>query len=230
MRTAMLSRRDFCLAAAAATAAVLLPVTRAHAAGPVNQVVVWGDSMAIKWPKALAGLLGIPVLARAVGGDTIAETQQRFDTWTEPDTGHVLWGGHVDLNRQNNSFQLVPPTIAEMAATVPPGLFMPLSLSNGPDAPEGSRGYRRLTGVNRELARTHRSSYVEMRGYLISDGLRVANIAPTAEDLRNIEDDVPPQSLRVAPGGGNPAHLNDTGRRVVAGRLDQLIRAAGWLG
>ncbi|MDQ3465787.1 MAG: IPT/TIG domain-containing protein [Actinomycetota bacterium] len=238
----VLARRVLAVLVAGLLAAVVAPVqTLAHADGPVTQVIVWGDSMTQVWPRYLQELLGIPVLPKGVGGDTIQETQTLFNEWvlTNPaqvaTTAHLCWCGHVNTNRQNqnsdtNSDTIVP-ALQAMAAQVPAGQFMPIGLTNGPDQPIGSAGYNLVVlGVNVDMAKKFGKSYAEVRRFLVTDGLRVAGIARTPTDQANMDDDIPPASLRVAPGGGNPAHLNDAGRRVTASRLDDLVRAAGWLG
>lgn len=239
----MLVRRTLAALVAGVLMAAFAPLqTVAHADGPVTQVIVWGDSMTQVWPRYLQELLGIPVDPRGVGGHKIQDTQVLFNEWvrTHPaevaTTGHLCWCGHVNTNRQNNNPQIVVPTLQAMAAQVPAEQFMPIGLTNGPDQPEGSPGHNLIVNlanpdaVNVEMAREFGAAYAEVRRFLVTDGLRVAGISATTTDQANMDDDIPPASLRVAPGGGNPAHLNDSGRQVTASRLDDLVRATGWVG
>lgn len=232
------------LAASAASAVIVLPAQTATAAGPVTQVIVWGDSMTQVWPRYLQTLLRLPVRAMGSGNDNVQETQTQFNSWYEAasnaeraSTGHLCWCGHVNTNRKTNTPETVVPALLEMAARVPAGLFMPIGLTNGPDAPVGSEHYELVvrdtpplteSAVNQKMATAFGSAYAEVRRFLVTNGLTVAGITPTAEDLQNIEDDIPPRSLRTD-GDGNPAHLNDAGRQVTAFRLNQLIRADGWI-
>lgn len=141
-------------------------------------------------------------------------------------TGHLCWCGHVNTNRQNQNSDTIAPALQAMAKQVPAGHVMPIGLTNGPDQPRGSAGYETVVvGLHGDMAEAFGPSYAEVRRFLVADGLRLAGIAPTPTDMANMDDDIPPASLRVAPGGGNPAHLNDAGRRVTASRLDDLVRA-----
>jgi hypothetical protein len=224
------------LAACAVSVALAVPVHTANAAGgPVTQIIVWGDSMTQVWPTYLQSLVGIPVVQMGVGADNIQQTQTKFNSWVANNpgakaaTGHLCWCGHTNTNRKNNNPDTIVPTLQAMADRVPAGLFMPIGLTNGPDQGIGTEGYRVVVqGVNVDMKQRFGSSYAEVRRYLVTDGLRVAGITPTAEDRRNIDADVPPRSLRTD-SGGNPAHLNDAGRQVTAQRLNDLVRAAGWI-
>lgn len=170
-------------------------------------------------------------------------------------TGHLCWCGHVNNNSAHQGgpkdIDTIVPTLQRMAAKVP-GLFMPIGLTNGPLAygpnssvtppSAASRDYldtindgtNSVTAVNEIMASPRPvgfgSSYAEVRRYLVTDGLRVAGIAPTATDQANIDVDVPPRSLRVdVDDPDTDAHLNEAGKRVTASRLNDLIRAAGWI-
>ncbi|MBA3524118.1 MAG: Ig-like domain repeat protein [Geodermatophilaceae bacterium] len=223
----------------AALVGLVVPATSASAAAPatspVSRVYVWGDSMTLVWPSYLGQLLGIPVVNAGVGGENVQQTKARFDTWVTENpsllatTGHLCWCGHTNANLQNDNPETILPVVQSMAAQVPSNRFMPIGLTNGPDAPSGSPGYQAIVkGVNVDLQNAFKALYAEVRRYLVTDGLRVAGITATAEDNRNIAADVPPASLRtIEP--GNPAHLNDAGRHVTASRLNDLIRGASWL-
>jgi len=233
----ILSRRFFLatLTLLVSSLGFLVPAQSAAAAGPVTQIAVWGDSMTQVWPDYLQDLVAVPVLKLGAGGETVQETKARFDAWVRANpsqlatTGHLCWCGHPNTNRQNNDPESVVPTLRAMAAQVPRGLFMPIGLTNGPTEGAGTEAYRVIVeGVNVDMASAFRSAYAEVRRFLVTDGLDVAGIEPTPEDQANIAIDVPPASLRTD-GPGNPAHLNDAGRRVTAIRLNDLVRAAGWV-
>lgn len=234
------------LALAAASVALAVPASQASAAGgPVDKIMVWGDSMTQIWPGYLDALLPIPVEQRGVGAENIQQTQGHFDEWyrtatptARANTGHLCWCGHTNLNRANNNPDTILPTLQAMANKVPAGLFMPIGLNNGPLYPKGTNTYRLAindevagtkTAINEKMAQTFGTAYAEVRRWLVTDALARAGITPTAEDRRNMSDDVPPRSLRTDNPGGNPAHLNDTGKQMVASRLNDLVRAAGWI-
>lgn len=214
---------------------LVVPASSSAAPRPVTQIAVWGDSMTQVWPDYLQDLVGVPVLKLGAGGETVQETKARFDAWVQANpsqlatTGHLCWCGHPNTNRQNNDPESVVPTLRAMANQVPRGLFMPIGLTNGPTEGAGTEAYRVIVeGVNVDMASAFRSAYAEVRRFLVTDGLDVAGIEPTPEDRANIAIDVPPASLRTD-GPGNPAHLNDAGRRVTAIRLNDLVRAVGWV-
>lgn len=214
-----------------ATSASAVPTT----GGTVSRILVWGDSMTLVWPGYLAEMVDVPVVNMGVGGETVQETKVRFDAWVAANptllasTGHLCWCGHVNGNRKNNNLNTVASTTAAMAGEVPADRFMPIGLTNGPDSPAGSAAYRSIVeGVNVDLATEFGGYYAEVRHYLVTDGLRVAGLTPTPTDEANIAVDVPPASLRTS-GTGNPAHLNDTGRRVTATRMNDLVRGVGWV-
>lgn len=217
--------------------------------GTVTQIIVWGDSMTQVWPEYLQDLVGIPVIASGAGGSTVQQTQQSFTAWVElhrddadfPTTGHLCWCGHTNVNYKNSQSPLtdrrtIVPAQLAMADLVPPGLFRPIGLTNGPDSALGSAGYRQSvedgdeltrTAVNELMADAFGASYAEVRRFLVTDGLETAGITATAEDAANILVDVPPRSLRTDV--GNPSHLNDAGRHVTAARLADLLQRGGWV-
>lgn len=249
------------LALSAVTAALAAPTQTqtANAAGPVTQVIVWGDSMSLAWGAFLEPLLGVPVIRNGVGSEDVQQTEVRFNRWVAANgsklatTGHLCWCGHVNNNSEHEGtakdIDTIVPTLLRMGAKVPLGLFMPIGLTNGPLAPgpngstAASTEYLRtindvtgttVTAVNEIMAAPRPlgfgASYAEVRRYLVTDGLRLQGITATATDNANIAVDVPPRSLRRdAEDPDTDAHLNDAGKRVTASRLNDLIRAAGWI-
>jgi len=240
------------LALSVLTMGFVIPAQTANAAGTVNKVIVWGDSMSLAWGAYLEPLLGVPVERKGVGSEDVQQTEARFITWfnaatpaQRASTGHLCWCGHVNNNPEhvgtNKDVSTVVPTLLRMAGKVPAGLFMPIGMQNGPDAPQPSEGYHLLvntppydnvhdgTAVSEKMFDAFESAYAEVRRYLVTDGLRVANIQPTAEDNRNIAVDVPPASLRRVDGNPNDPHLSTAGKQVTASRLNDLIREDGWI-
>lgn len=219
------------------------------AAYPVTRIVVWGDSMTEGWPTYLAEMLGLPVIKNGVGAQPIEETEVDFDAWmaqhrADPDfagTAHLCWCGVVNLNGpslNDPSYDAtsIVPTMLRMAAQVPGGRFMPIGLSNSHETPRGSLEYQSMVedglaatriAVNEVIQQAFPATFAAVREYLVSDGLRVAGLPATPEDLDNIALDAPPSSLRTDYGA--PGHLSDPGRRVAAARLAELVRALGWV-
>lgn len=201
------------------------------------------------WPEYLADLVHLPVLYMGVGATSIQDTEQSFNSWVDahksdadfPTTGHICWCGHTNLNGPNSqssmtNYTTIVPALQRMGLRVPPGLFMPIGLTTGPETPWGSTSYRQTvddldgataTSVNELMKVAFPGTYAEVRRYLVTDGLRLSGVPATAEDTQNISFDVPPRSLRTD--NGNPSHLNEPGRHVTAGRLDDLLRVDGWV-
>lgn len=243
------------LALAAASLALAVPAQQANAAGPVNRIMVWGDSMTQVWPGYLDMLLPIPVIPMGTGADNIQQTKARFTAWADAasptevaTTAHICWCGHTNVNRANNTPQLIVPTLQAMAsydppgaaARVPVGRFMAIGLTGSPLFPKGSPTYDLTVhdttapfaqSINEQIAVAFGRLYVDMRGYMIESGLARAGLRPSAEDQANIDADVPPRSMRTDVPSANDAHLNDAGRWVVAQRLAEQARsvAVGWL-
>lgn len=225
------------------------PAPAAAAGGPVTRLVVWGDSMTQVWPGYLADLVDLPMLYMGKGATTVQDTRNAFTAWVavhENDadfdtTGHICWCGHTNLNGPNSQdpaadYTTIVPALQDMAGLVPAGMFMPIGLTTGPEAPWGSNAYRltvddlndaTATAVNERMRAAFPATYAEVRRYLVTDGLRITGIPATAEDEANIAYDFPPRSLRTD--NGNPSHLNEPGRRVAAARLDDLLRERGWV-
>lgn len=241
----------FALALSAPTLALVVPAQSASAeGGPVTQVAVWGDSMTMVWPVFLEDLLGVPVLRFGEGSTDVQQTQVKFEKWVRENpgqvatTGHLCWCGHVNVNGEHDGKSIdersIVPTLLEMADLVPDGLFMPIGLSNGRDAPQGSDPYDQLinspaypnvqsgTAVNEDMYEAFQGAYAEVRRYLVTDGLRVAGLQETPADRANTDVDVPPAQL-LRGKNIHDAHLSDAGKQVTAIRLDELIRAAGWI-
>lgn len=243
------------LALAAASLALAVPTQQANAAGPVNKIMVWGDSMTQVWPGYLDILLPIPVVPMGMGADNIQQTKARFTAWADAasptevaTTAHICWCGHTNVNRANNTPQLIVPTLQEMAsydppgaaARVPAGQFMAMGLTGSPLFPRGTPTYDLTVhdttapftqSINEQIAAAFGQLYVDMRSYLIQSGLAKAGLPTSAEDQANIAADVPPRSLRTDVPSANDAHLNDAGRWVVAQRLADQARSAalGWV-
>lgn len=210
----------------------LAPAQPARAQTPptTTQIAIWGDSMTLGLGPYLQDVSGIPVSSNGVGGETIQQTKARFDKWTKPNTLHIIWSGHNNFNMRNQNGHTVESTIAQMAATKPANMFWVLSLTNKPpygissiqNPPAKNSTYYTdaILGLNPRLAKTYGSSYVDIHGYLVSNGLADAKLTPTSGDKADIADDIPPRSLRAKSTSG---HLNDTGRRIVASKLNSLI-------
>lgn len=148
--------------------------------------------------------------------------------------GTIIWAGHNDV-AIGYSFQVLD-SIADMVAYVqppgrylePPGRYLVLSLLNGTGSELGTPAYDEVVRtLNPALAEAYGPDhYLDIRSWLITDGLAAAGLTPTAQDRADIANDVPPSSLRELTSAG---HLNATGYRVVAQRIYDYISARGWV-
>ncbi len=238
------------LALCAATLALAVPTAgqTASASLPVTQVIIWGDSMALNWYAYLQPLLNVPVIPNGEGSTDVQQIETKFNNWfnsasaTErATTGHICWCGGVNANiyhkgDPNTDLRSVVPVMERMRDRLPDTrLFKPMSLSNMPEAARGTEGYgiaiddgnpNTFTATNEQMAQAFGSAYAEVRGYMVANGLADAGITPTAADNANIAQDVVPESLRQ---NSTDPHLNDAGKQVIAGRMNALLRADGWV-
>ncbi|WP_353472317.1 hypothetical protein PVT71_13580 [Salipiger sp. H15] len=154
-----------------------------------------------------------------------AQSPMRFTEALKQGGIDILW-----LGRNNNAD---PDTIKAHIALCVSQLdrgnrrFLVLSVLNGDyDAEEhvGGARYATITGLNADLEATYPGEFVDIRRLLISEGLTRAWIAPTAQDLTDIANDVPPSSLRT-----DNLHLNAAGYQVVAEIVAEQLRARGWV-
>lgn len=143
------------------------------------------------------------------------------------DAGTIIWSGHNDIALGDGSRVL--DNIAGMVDFVQSaGHYLVLGLSNGTGSEKGTPAYDEgILGINTTLEETYGPDhYLDVRRFLIEDGLRAAGIEPTRQDLLDIGNDIPPSSLRDTSAQG---HLNAIGYRVLAEYINQFITDQGWV-
>jgi hypothetical protein len=69
-------------------------------------------------------------------------------------------------------------------------------VENGEGEGTGTGAYTNITTINSYLAATYLGHYLDVREYLVQSGLSAAGITPSAQDLTDISNDVPPSDLR----------------------------------
>lgn len=104
--------------------------------------------------------------------------------------------------------------------------YLVLSIINSTAEGTGTSNYGLIAEANAELAAEFGDNYVDIRGYLIANGLSDAGITPTGTDLTNIAADTIPTSLRAT---ADPLHLNAAGYAVVAAYLQSVLVVKGWI-
>lgn len=143
------------------------------------------------------------------------------------DAGTIIWAGHNDIRLGGG--QQVLDNIASMVAHVEEGgHYLVLGLSNGTGAEEGTPFYQEgIEFVNPALEEAYGPDhYLDVRQWLIDDGLAAAGMEATAQDETDLANDVPPTSLRDPSAQG---HLNAEGYRVLAEYIRDYITELGWI-
>lgn len=141
------------------------------------------------------------------------------------DVGTIIWAGHNDI-RYGGADQVIE-NIRAMVDYLDTDYYVVLGLTNGENAGKGSDYYAEgVEGVNATLEQEYGPDhYLDVREYLVADGLEVAGIEPTADDEEDLAVDIVPLSLRDE---GSVGHLNATGYTVLANYLDEFLQSKGW--
>lgn len=139
--------------------------------------------------------------------------------------GTIIWAGHNDLRYSGP--EAVVQNIADMVSSLDTDRYVVLGLTNGTNNGEGTPFYEAaMLGVNPALEAAYGPDhYLDIRAWLVENGLSAAGLEPTAEDEQNLAEDIVPVSLRDPLATG---HLNATGYTLVAQHLDEFLRAQGW--
>ena len=202
-----------------------LGLTYASRADVINNmnIAAWGDSLTggsgVAYLKELALLTNKNIYNGGVGGETSTGIKNRMiaatDKYSYPT---IIWAGRNNYSSPTT----VKADIATMVAaltSVGNSNYIVLSVLNGPGEPSGNANYTTITQLNTDLAAVYGSHYLDVRTYLITNGLSDAGITPTAQDTTDINNDVPPTSLRA----DSIVHLNTAGYVVVAKYVFQNI-------
>jgi len=155
-----------------------------------------------------------------------AQSPMVFDNGEAQDDITILWLGRNDQTEMEQIKANIAACVARLESVGK--RYLILSVMNGDYDPVeyGPSGSRYLTtiGLNNDLEDLYPGNFIDIRRRLISEGLSRAGITPTAQDLTDIGNDIPPDSLRV-----DNVHLSAAGYQVVAEILDEEIRARGWI-
>ncbi|MBA3524775.1 MAG: hypothetical protein H0T85_09545 [Geodermatophilaceae bacterium] len=188
---------------------------------------------------------------RADGANVLPPAGQlRFDVSTEQYAPtQIFWGGHNDLrliygptpsdrDRGDVFREIVYDNTRLMtdaaSATQQPDRYLVLSMLNGKFAGNGSTTTGKPTDyyknvvllVNPQLAAEHGPQhYLDVRTWLVNDALAYGGITPTAQDEKDLREDIPPSSLTVR---GQDPHLNSVGYTLLARYLAENLVRLGW--
>lgn len=188
--------------------------------------MAYGDSLTqgvggTSWVDQFSALVDRAMFNGGVGGETSLQIKERL--LTDGARGFavtVIWAG-------TNNFLFpaqVKSDIAEMVASLGHSFFLVLGVLNQDTENErqGGAWYQTLVDLNDDLASAYGQWFVDIRRLLIDEGLTRAGIEPTAQDLIDIGNDVPPSSLR-----SDTLHLNTAGYGVVAQIVRERLEALG---
>jgi hypothetical protein len=102
--------------------------------------------------------------------------------------------------------------------------FLVVGIMNSTAEIPGTQSYAAILALNAALKKEYGSWFVDMRRKLIDDGMSMAGLTPTSQDLADIANDTIPTSLRIA---GDPLHLNATAKNVQAQVVYDRLKLIG---
>ncbi|RWN33440.1 hypothetical protein [Mesorhizobium sp.] len=192
----------------ASIAGVVGTITRASSGGPPSTSETYTFT-----PDADPGTVSCPALTPVV-----------VQTQTESASTQIIWVGRNDKILNNWSVVDEVQRMADQLSTFIKH-YVVLSITNGNYENEfsGQSYYNDLVASNAELASAFPDSYLDVRRYLIDDGLTDASITPTSQDLIDIANDTVPASLR-----SDDVHLTTVGYQLVADHVATFMLGKGW--
>ena len=101
--------------------------------------------------------------------------------------------------------------------------YLVISPCNANGEGVGTERYQLMNDLNAELKSTFGDRYVNIRDSVVKHSLADLGITPTAQDLIDIENDIPPSSIR-----SDGVHFTAQGYEYTAKLLQRQILARGW--
>lgn len=134
-------------------------------------------------------------------------------------TTQIIWAG-----RNNPETGVVNEDLA-MARHLSPALkkFIVVSATTASDETNGTPKHTLITGINTQLAWQFGDRYVDLRRWLIDNGLAAVGIAPTAADTTAIAGDTIPPSLT-----SDGVHFTSAAQTAIGTYLHTRLVALGW--
>ncbi len=149
----------------------------------------------------------------------------------------IIWMGRNNNTRPHLTYADVHAAVEQIKSMN--GRFLIVSVTNGVNSgtreTAGSPYYYQTVNINSLLKKEFPDNFVDVREELVRyDGSPISGLTapnnipagfPTAQDLLDRADDIPPLSLRNGPAD---IHFNDYGQQIIANLLAAKIHALGW--
>lgn len=126
-----------------------------------------------------------------------------------PNHTTLFWMGRNDVSFKATGFEgdVVKHVVASIQAAVDhlrphDKQFGVVSIVNQAREVRGHANYALITEINAALAERFPSNFIDMRGYLVNQGIYDAGLTPTAADLKAMSEDAPPPQIMDA--GSHP--------------------------
>ncbi len=162
---------------------------------------------------------GIYTFTRSAAGSAVNVSSAAFvpSNGTLNNGTVIIWAGR---NNYTNPSQVESDIAAMVSSLGSNQHYLILSVTNGEYSSEysGQTSYNTLISLDNYLASTYSGHYLDIRSYLIQQGLSDAGLTATASDTADIANDTVPTSLRT-----DNVHLNATGYRLIARQIANYI-------
>lgn len=135
------------------------------------------------------------------------------------DASQIIWMGRNGLSLSD-----VRTYADKMIAYQTFGDFLILGLHNATSEPSGSANYNTIITTNASLKAAYPSNFLDIRAWLIANGLAMVGLTKTADDTSAISQDRIPPSLLAADG----LHFNAHGYKAIAIGVQAKIIDMGW--
>lgn len=181
--------------------------------------------------RGITGLLtydcsaGTWAFARAVAGAEIALPERAPFVVADPLGLHlrrqIFWAGRNDAPKADAAPNIMRQIDRFRSLDLQ---FVVISCFNTASETAGSTGYDAVIALNHAIQDYAPREFVDLRGRLIREGLVIAGITPTAQDMTDIANDNIPSSLSF-----DGTHTNASGRYAEAVIIADELRKRGWI-
>jgi lysophospholipase L1-like esterase len=143
----------------------------------------------------------------------------------------IFWNGQNNGDGGENYSDVIRD-VASMVAWLTPRnkRFLVMSISTATGETSGTALYIAKTAINAQLAALYPNNYLDIREYLVQNGIAAANalgyaITPTTADMNAIAGDTPPPSLHNT---ADTVHFNQAGYAVIGNAVYNWLLSKGW--